>query len=186
MPSNKETLFQDHICHFLEAEHGYKALDKTALPNQKDHIIEPLLLAFIKNTQADKFVELARDYGLDAEQTIIKALKTALKNQSLWLIMRNGLAVKGCQFELYKPKPRSKTSVNAEQNYQHNQFHYKKEYYYNSQTQERIDLVVWLNGLPIIVIELKHEDEGQNVDDAIVDSFLNRDLDNQLYSFPFL
>ena len=186
MPSNKETLFQTHICRFLEAEHGYKALDKALLPNQTDHIIEPLLLAFIKNTQADKFAELARDYHSDAEQEIIKALRNALKHYPLWLIMRNKLVVKGVSFELYKPKPRSKTSATAEQNYQHNQFHHKKEYYYNSKTQERIDLVIWLNGLPIIVIELKHEDEKQNVDDAIYDSFLKRDLDDQLYSLPFL
>jgi len=186
MPSNKETLFQDHICQFLDAEHGYQALDKSLLPNQTDHIIEPLLLAFIKNTQADKFAELARDYAADAEQEIIKALKAAIEKQALWLIMRNGLTVKGCQFELYKPKPRSKTSASSEQNYQYNQLHYKKEYYYNSKTKERIDLVVWLNGLPIIVIELKHEDEGQDVDDAITDSFLKRDLDNQLYRLAFL
>lgn len=55
MPSNKETLFQAHICQFLATVHGYKLLDKALLPNQTDHIIEPLLLAFIKNTQADKF-----------------------------------------------------------------------------------------------------------------------------------
>ena len=75
MPSNKETLFQDHICQFLEAEHGYQSLDKDSLPNQGYHIIESVLLAFIKNTQADKFAELARDYGSDAEQKIIKALE---------------------------------------------------------------------------------------------------------------
>ncbi len=186
MPSNKETLFQQHICQFLEAEHGYQSLDKDALPNQTDHIIEPALLAFIKTTQADKLAELARDYGSDAEQEIIKALKNELRNKVLWLVMRNKLTVKGIEFELYKPKPRSKTSSTAEQHYQANQFHYKKEYYYNNQTKERIDLVIWLNGLPIIVIELKHEDEGQNIDDAIYDSFLKRDLSNQLYRSPFL
>jgi len=186
MPSNKETLFQAHICQFLATVHGYNPLDKALLPNQTDHIIEPLLLAFIKNTQADKFAELARDYGSDAEQEIIKALKAALKQHSLCLIMRNKLDVKGVSFELYKPKPRSKTSATAEQDYQHNQFHFKKEYGYNNLTQERIDVVIWLNGLPIIVIELKHEDEGQNVDDAIYDSFLNRDFSNLLYSLPFL
>lgn len=97
MPSNKETQFQDHICQFLEAKHGYQALGKTLLPNQTDHIIAPLLLEFIKNTQADKFAELARDYVSDAEQEIIKALKTAIEKQPLWLIMRNGLTVKSCQ-----------------------------------------------------------------------------------------
>jgi type I restriction enzyme R subunit len=185
MPSNKETLFQDHICDFLETEHGYLALDKALLANQTDHIIEPLLLAFIKNTQADKFAALVLDYGSDAEQQIINTLKNSLKHQPLWLIMRNKLEVNGISFELYKPKPRSKTSELAELHYQHNQFHYQKEYFYNSKSQERIDLVIWLNGLPIIVIELKHEDEGQTVDDAIYDSFLTRDLDNPLYKLAF-
>lgn len=186
MPSNKETLFQQHICQYLETEHAYRPLEKSQLPNQTDHIIESVLLDFIKATQADKFAELARDYGADAEQEIIKGLKAELNKQALWFIMRQGLAVKGVQFELYKPKPRSLTSVTADANYQQNQFHYKAEYFYNQNSKERIDLVIWLNGLPIIVIELKHEDEGQNVEDAITESFLPRDLDNLLYHLPFL
>ncbi len=52
-------------------------------------------------------------------------------------------------------------------------------------TQERIDLVIWLNGLPIIVIELKHEDEGQNCEDAIYESFERRDLSSRIFKFPF-
>jgi Type I restriction enzyme R protein N terminus (HSDR_N). len=61
----------------------------------------------------------------------------------------------------------------------------KKEYYYNPNTKERIDIAIWLNGLPIIVLELKHEDEGQDVNDAIFESFLKRDLKNPIYNNPF-
>lgn len=186
MPSNKETLYQNHIAQFLEVEHVYHQLDKALLPEKAHHIIEPLLIDFIEATQADKFAELRENYKSDSEQEIIKALTQELEHKPLWLIMRNGLDVKGTQFELYKPKPRSATSGEAEHNYQQNHFCYKTEYYYHPSRQERIDLVIWLNGLPIVVIELKNEDEGQNVNDAIHDSFLNRDLKNKLYDYPFL
>jgi type I restriction enzyme R subunit len=186
MPSNKETLFQDHIAQFLETEHGYNQLEKSLLPNKKHHIIEPLLFEFIKATQAKKFAELEANYKNDSEQEIIKALIHETTNKPLWLVMRNGLDVKGTKFELYKPKPRSKTSSDGLTNYEKNNFTYKTEYYYHQNTQERIDLVIWLNGLPIIVTELKHEDEGQTVVDAISDSFLNRDLSNGIYRHPFL
>ncbi len=186
MPSNKETLFQDHIAKFLETKHGYNLLEKELLPQKNHHLIEPLLIKFIKLTQPEKFEELQSNFKSDSEQEIIKALIREVSLKPLWLVMRNGLDVKGTQFELYKPKPRSTINSDAESHYQQNIFCYKTEYYYNPNTQERIDLVIWLNGLPIIVIELKHEDEGQNVEDAIHDSFLNRDLNNTLYKHPFL
>ncbi|MDQ5769472.1 DEAD/DEAH box helicase family protein [Thiothrix subterranea] len=187
MPSNKETLFQNHICAFLEREHGYHALTKAELPAQDFHIIESHLLAFIQATQPDRYAELHTVFGLKTDDEIIRTLKQACaKAKPLWLVMREGLQVRGVKFELYKPKPRSATSELQHQHYQHNRFSYKKEYRYNLNNDERVDLVLWLNGLPIIVVELKHEDEGQFVDDAIHSSFLTRDLNNSLYRLPFL
>ena len=186
MPSNKEILFQNHIVQFLITEHGYDNLDKDLLPEKSHHIIESLLFYFIKSTQQEKYLELQNNYKSDTDQEFIKALINEMKHKPLWLIMRNGLNVKGTQFELYKPNPRSTTSKDALDHYQQNHFCCKTEYYYNPNTDERIDLVIWLNGLPIIVIELKHEDAGQFVDDAIYGSFLNRDLKNNLYKHPFL
>lgn len=186
MPSNKETLFQDHICSFLENEHKYIPLGKTDFNDKEYHILEKHFVSFIQATQADKYASIEENYGADTNREMLKALKEELTRKQLWLILRDGLVVKGTQIELYKPKPRSTTSQLQEENYQKNIYSFTKEYYYNSLTQERIDLVIWLNGLPIIVIELKHEDEGQTCEDAIYDSFLNRDLLNQIYRMPFL
>ena len=186
MPSNKETLFQDHICSFLESKHKYISLSKSDFTDKDYHIIEKHLISFITSTQADKYAAIEENYGTDTNREILKALKEELSRKQLWLIMRDGLMVKGTQIELFKPKPRSATSELQEENYQKNIFSFTKEYYYNSLTQERIDIVLWLNGLPIIVIELKHEDEGQTCEDAIFESFLNRDLQNQIYKMPFL
>ncbi|MBL1219060.1 MAG: type I restriction endonuclease subunit R [Planctomycetes bacterium] len=186
MPSNKEILFQDHICAFLEKEHEYNELTKDDFNDMEYHIIEKDLVSFITATQADKYAEIEENYKTDTNKEIIKALKDELAKKKLWLIMRDGLIVKGTQLELYKPKPRSNTTKTQEENFQKNIFAFKKEYRYHSLTQERIDLVIWLNGLPVIVIELKHEDEGQNCEDAIYESFLPRDLSNNLYKLPFL
>lgn len=186
MPSNKETLFQDHICAFLEREHKYIPLSKSDFTEKEYHIVAKHLVSFIQNTQADKYTTIQENYGADTDREIIKALKEELSKKVLWLIMRDGLMVKGTKIELYKPKPRSVTSTLQEENYQKNIYSFTKEYYYNDLTQERIDIVIWLNGLPIIVIELKHEDEGQTCEDAIFESFLTRDLTNKIYKMPFL
>ena len=186
MPSNKETLFQDHICAFIEREHNYTLLSKEDFTDKEYHVIEKHLISFIKATQADKYAAIEENYNTDANQEIIKALKEELTKKELWLIMRNGLEVKGTHVELYKPKPRSTTSAIQEENYKKNIYSYTKEYYYNWRTQERVDIVIWLNGLPIIVIETKHEDEGQTCEDAIFESYLRRDFENQLYKMPFL
>lgn len=186
MPSNKETLFQDHICAFLEREHKYIPLSKSDFTDKEYHIVAKHLVSFIQDTQADKYATIQENYGADTDREIIKALKEELSKKLHWLIMRDGLMVKGTKIELYKPKPRSVTSTLQEENYQKNIYSFTKEYYYNDFTQERIDIVIWLNGLPIIVIELKHEDEGQTCEDAIFESFLPRDLTNKIYKMPFL
>ena len=186
MPSNKETLFQDHICAFLEGVHEYISLRKYDFTDKEYHIIDKHLISFIINTQTEKYASIKENYGADTDLEIIKALKEELVKKQLWLIMRDGLTVKGAKIELYKPKPRSATSKLQEENYNKNILAYSKEYYYNTLTQERIDIVIWLNGLPIIVIELKHEDEGQTCEDAIFESFLTRDLSNNIYKLPFL
>ena len=186
MPSNKETLFQKHICDYLVRTHKYIPLETSQLKDKEFHFIENDLIVFIKATQIDKYNELKDNFGTDIDKTILNSLKHEIRKKPLWLVMRDKLNVKGIDFELYKPKPRSNTGKEQQENYEGNIFSFKDEHYYNSKTKERIDLIIWLNGLPIIVIELKHEDEGQDVDDAIYDSFLKRDLENNLYKLPFL
>lgn len=186
MPSNKETLFQEHICAHLENVQGFRRLVADELGDTEHHVIERDLIGFITDTQPDKYAQLEGDFRTDTNREIIKALHVELERTPLWLIMRKGLLVKGTLLELYKPKPRSNTAPEQAIQYDLNRFAFKKEYRYNPHSEERVDLVLWLNGLPVIVIELKHEDEGQNCDDAIHDSFLNRDLGNALYRYPFL
>jgi hypothetical protein len=53
------------------------------------------LIAFIKNTQENKYQELQENFGTDADREIIKALELTLLKKELWLVIREGLTVKG-------------------------------------------------------------------------------------------
>lgn len=74
MPSNKETLFQGHICAFLARERGYVPLQKAELPQQDFHIVESHLLNFIKATQPEQYADLEDQLGLATDREILQAL----------------------------------------------------------------------------------------------------------------
>ena len=53
----------------------------------------------------------AEDYGTDARDEVFRALRNELRHTPLWLLIRHGLKVRGLEFRLYYPKPRSSESV---------------------------------------------------------------------------
>jgi len=176
-----EAQFQNHIVNYLQIQHGYTLLESQDISDKEFYIAETLLLAFIKATQAETLARLQVNYGSDSFDEILKALKAALAFQPLWLIIRNGLKVRGENFQLFYPEPRSSESI-ANKHWLENRIQIKPELV--TKDAERPDLVLFLNGLPIIVIELKHE-KNQTVHDA-VQQFNNRNHDDKIFSLPFL
>lgn len=185
MKSDKEKIFENHIAAYLTEKHRYAVLSAADCTDTDFHFIATHLLDFIKDTQLSKYEKLQENYGTDADREIFEALKTELERKPLWVIIRNSLPVRGIAFDLYYPKPRSSNSQTSFDNYGKNKFAVKQQYHFSSDTSQSIDLVLFLNGLPIITIELKHEDEGQNVFDA-VEQYNIRPQENQIFTLPFL
>ena len=185
MKSDKEKIFENHIVAYLIEKNGYLALSASDYTDTDFHFIIPHLLRFIKDTQLPKYEKLQENYGTDADREILEALKTELQRKPLWVIIRNSLPVRGIAFDLYYPKPRSSNSQTSVDNYSKNKFSLKQQYHFSSGERDSIDLVLFLNGLPIITLELKHEDEGQNVYDA-VEQYNIRPQENQIFTLPFL
>lgn len=185
MKSDKEKIFENHIAAYLSDKHGYISLSAADCTDTDFHFITSHLLDFIKDTQLAKYEKLQENYGTDADREILEALKTELQRKPLWVIIRNSLPVRGISFDLYYPKPRSSNSQTSFDNYNKNKFSFKQQYHFSNDTSQSIDLVLFLNGLPIITIELKHEDEGQNVYDA-VEQYNIRPQENRIFTLPFL
>lgn len=182
MKKAPELTFQQHIADFLAREHGYGVLEQADITDIEHCIAEDQLWAFLKATQADTLKKLADDYGTDAREEVFRALRKELAHTPLWMILRNRLKVRGLEFHLYYPKPRSMESAAAKK-HDENRITFRPHFYFGETSQE-IDFVFFLNGLPIVALEVKHE-KNQNVHDAVA-QFAGRDHARKIFQHPFL
>src|SRR5271156_1593544 len=177
-----ELTFQKHISDFLKREHKYGVLEQSDITDTEHFIAEDHLWAFLKATQADTLQKLEDDYGTDAREEVFKALRKELQHTPLWMLLRQGLKVRGLEFRLFYPKPRSSASA-ASEKYGENRITFRPHFYFGD-TNTEIDFVLFLNGLPTVTLELKHE-KNQTVQDAVV-QYAGRDHSCKIYQHPFL
>ncbi len=177
-----ELKFQKHIADFLVREHRYGVLEQADITDSEHCIAEDQLWAFLKATQADTLRQLAADYGTDARDEVFKALRRELEHTPLWLLLRHGLKVRELELRLYYPRPRSAESA-AVKGYGENRIAFRPHFYFGENHKE-IDFVFFLNGLPIVALEVKHE-KNQTVHDAVA-QFAARDHAHRIFQHPFL
>jgi len=177
-----ELTFQKHIAAFLNREHQYGMLEQIDITDTEHYIAEDHLWAFLNATQTEQLKKLVYDYGTDARDEVFKALRKELDYTPLWMILRHGLKVRGLEFRLFYPKPRSSES-SAVKKHGENRLTFRPHFYFGDTNQE-IDFVFFLNGLPIVALEVKHE-KNQNVHDAVA-QFAARDHAHKIFQHPFL
>jgi type I restriction enzyme R subunit len=177
-----ELAFQQHIADFFIRVHGYGVLEQSEITDTEHFIAEDQLWAFLNATQAETLKKLADDYGTDAREEVFRALRKELEHIPLWMMMRHGLKVRGLEFRLYYPKPRSMESAAAAK-HEENRITFRPHLYFGQANQE-IDFALFLNGLTIAVLEVKHE-KNQNVHDAVA-QFAARDHSRKIFQHPFL
>ncbi len=176
-----EPTFQDHIAAFLLREHGYQALKQSEITDTQHGIAEEHLWSFLTDTQPDTLKRLEH-YGSDIRGEVLRALHQELTHTPLWVLIRHGLPVRGLRLRLYYPKPRSSES-DAVKHFPRNCIAFRPHYYFGD-THQEIDFVFFLNDLPIVDLEVKHE-KNQNVHDAVA-QFAARDHRLKIFRHPFL
>jgi len=157
-------------------------LEQADITDTEHFIAEDQFWAFLKATQADTLKKLEDDYSTDARDEVFKTLRKELERTPLWMLFRQGLNVRGLEFRLFYPKPRSAASA-ATAKYGKNRITFRPHFYFGESNHE-IDFVFYLNGLPIVAMELKHE-ANQNVHDAVA-QFIKRDHARKIFQHPFL
>lgn len=180
-----ELEFQQHIADFLEREHAYERLGKNAAIDPAEGWIADALWSFVADTQPAQLATLSGQYGSAARDEFFRALREASRRMPLWMLLRHGLMVRGQSFRLYYPQPRSAQSA-AAPHYARNRLAFRPNFRFGPRHEE-IDLVLFLNGLPIVLLELKHEAgaQGWNVHTA-VSQYARRDHAQRIFQLPFL
>lgn len=178
--SEKE--YQHFIMRYLEQHNGYVIRD--AKQYDRLHAIDrEQLFKFLNDTQSDAMERLRRIYKGDLEDTIVGLINTEeTKNRgSLLNVLKHGIEISGETLQFMYTKPATDFNPELTEKYQKNIFSVMEEVW--ASDKERIDLVIFLNGLAIMSFELKCNAAGQSVDDAIYQYRTQRNPKTRLFLF---
>ncbi|MCT3814419.1 DEAD/DEAH box helicase [Elizabethkingia anophelis] len=116
---------------------------------------------FLEQTQSEELDKLKRQS--DWKIKVLDRYDKLVKKYGILRLLRKGLAVDDAHFTLFYVAPLQNSSQSIKDNFERNQFSVTRQLRY-SQTNplEEIDMVIFINGIPISTIELKNQWTGQN------------------------
>ncbi|MGI6412079.1 MAG: type I restriction endonuclease subunit R [Syntrophomonadaceae bacterium] len=176
----KEKSFQSLIKKYLIEENGY--IESFNSGYDKDLAIDTdCLFAFLETTQEKQIKKLKEIYKNNYRNKILNNLNKEMNSRGSIDVLKHGIKDYGVKLELAYFKP--PTDFNPEQYelYQRNILSVTEELVY--QDDKRIDLVIFLNGIPVITIELKNAFTGQTYKHAIKQYKEDRSHTEQLFKF---
>lgn len=140
------------------------------------------LARFLQASQPLEWKKLTKQFPgreMDAVAEEFGRLRT--KRNTLDLL-RRGFSLAGANLSLVAFKPSGSNNPEHRRRYEQNRFTIARQFHYSQQERSKsLDLVILINGIPIITLELKNEFTNQNVQHAIEQYATDRDPNN-----PFL
>jgi len=176
--------FQKYIARYLtkKQDHTKKQDYIETLPSDFDRefcLNTKQLFSFIKQTQPEAF-DLIQKKG---ERAFLLRLDDKIKELGVVEILRKGVKHFDKTITLFYRKPDTKLNAKELANYETNQFSVTEELKYSLENENRIDLTIFLNGIPIITSELKNPLSGQTVQHGIRQYQNDRDPKEKIFSF---
>jgi type I restriction enzyme, R subunit len=173
---------ENHITAYLVKENGFLQRQSSNY-NNITCIDEEILFQFFEKTQA-KAVAKLKTYHKDLyEQKIIKRINDQIQAKGIIEVLRKGITdgFTDTKLKLFYDKPVSTYNAAANSLFQSNTFSVIRQVFHSTKNRNSIDLMVFVNGLPIITFELKNELTKQNVQHAINQYKNNRDSSEELF-----
>jgi len=168
MSIHQEIALEDGICAHLAA-HGWLYEADAATRYNRTHALFPEdLIAWIQETQPDAWTTLTKAHGSDAGTALMHRLRSALDKQGTLDLLRSGLDVVGlrqrialCQF-----RPALAMNEALQTRYAANRLRVVRQVRYSVTNENSLDLVLFVNGIPVATAELK-SDYTQSLQDAV-------------------
>jgi type I restriction enzyme, R subunit len=154
---------------------------KTSDFNAEYAIDEAKFWQFLEATQAAELAKL--HYKPDWKHQILERLHRKLKKDGILAVLKKGLDVDNAHFTLLYRLPYNDLNPDVTAKFESNVFSVTRQVYFSSVDQKSVDMVVFLNGLPLATLELKNPWTGQNVNHAKKQYRDDRDPKETLFQF---
>ena len=181
MHTYTETNFEDHIEAYLNRS-GYRSRPPVFY-NKRLCLIHDDTLEFIQDTQPSAYQRLKRQYGEETPVKLLNRVSKAIERRGVLDVLRKGVKDSGCYFNLTYFRPASAMNPDLQQRYAQNRFSLVRQLKYSQKNEKSLDMVLFLNGLPLVTMELKNSLTGQVVADAEKQYRTDRDPREPLFRF---
>lgn len=163
-----EKVFEDELCAKLAAS-GWRVLTHLKDAPSYDRaqaIFAEDLLAYVQETQPTEWAKFKKWHNGQSEQIFVKRVAKQLDTHGTLHVLRHGFKDVDAKFSLCQFKPAHGKNPKLVENYKRNRLTVIRQLHYSLNNENSIDLVLFVNGLPVATAELK-TDLTQSVADAI-------------------
>lgn len=143
-----------------------------------------VLANFIKSTQPQAWKRYETLYGEQSKAKLAARFDKEVQDHGLIHVLRNGITDMGVKLKVCYFKPESELNEKDNELYKKNIVSVTRQFYFSSATNETIDMVVSVNGIPVIALELKNQFTGQTYENAIV-QYKERDCKEKIFRLNY-
>jgi type I restriction enzyme R subunit len=168
MSVHTEIHLENEICAHL-ANHGWFHADGDATKYDRARALFPDdVIAWVKEAQPKAWGTIEKNHGATASETLLTRLRAQLDQRGTLDVLRHGIEMLGLRapIAMAQFKPALAMNQSIVERYAANRLRIVRQVRYSLHSENSIDLVFFLNGIPVATVELK-TDFTQNIDDAI-------------------
>lgn len=177
---HSEKAFEDAITNHLIEFGEYIAGN----PNDFDRklaIDKVQLINFLKTSQPELWAESEKLHKGDVEKNLIIRISSELDKRGTLDVLRKELVDLGVKYRMAFFLPENNLNPDEVANFDKNIVSVSRQVKYDENNENSLDMVLFINGLPIVSIELKNQFTGQDVDNAKKQYKFDRESTNILF-----
>ncbi len=178
----KEKRFEQDIEEYLITSGGYVKGNSFTF-DRKLALDKGSFVSFIKASQPAQWQRYEKIYGADSENKIVERFNREVKMTSLLNVLRHGFTDRGIKFRAVFWKPETTLNVTSQNQYEANIFQCTRQLHYSVLNENSIDIVLFINGIPVVSMELKCQFTGQDTSNAIQQYKFDRASKDTIFAF---
>lgn len=169
-----EKQFETDIESFLISEEGGYT-NPTDTYDAEAGLYVDTLINFIKATQPKEWERFEHSCNSDPIKKFCLALDNAIDTDGLVSVLRHGFKHRGITFRVCYFKAETHLNKTAQLLYGENICYCVRQWHYSTENKKSVDMVLVVNGIPIVALELKNQYTGQNITNAKQQWMYDRD-----------
>src|ERR1017187_940016 len=168
MSLHKEISFETEVCEHLAVQDWLYAEGDAAKYDRALAFFPADVLAWVQQAQPKAWEALTKNHGAYAGEVLLARLREQLNTRGTLDVLRHGVEMIGLRQKLPLAQFKPALAMNPEilDRYEANRLRIVRQVRYSLHNENCIDLVLFLNGLPVATVELK-TDFTQSVEDAV-------------------